>query len=254
MPRIRYLKLRFANALDSHEIPCFRAAIIERTRRRSSLFHNHSEDDACLYRYPFIQYKRVGGKACIVCLEEATDDIHHLLRERDLTLRIGSRLEPFRIDDVHLNYFNVRTWGRDFHYRIDNWMALNQDNYRQFIDLREAAERRAMLVRILTGNLLAFAKYLNWSVEERIQAQIDEILHYRRAIHKGRQVLVFSALFRCNVSIPPYVGIGKGASLGFGVVRGRREEAGIRDSEVGSRKSEAGRSRSGVGGAELTQD
>jgi CRISPR/Cas system endoribonuclease Cas6 (RAMP superfamily) len=36
---------------------------------------------------------------------------------------------------------------------------------------------------------------------------------------KGRKVLTFCVNFKTNVSLPDYVGLGKGSSVGFGVVK-----------------------------------
>ena len=52
-----YLQLVFDTPLQSYEIPKFRAAVIEKTKRQSDLFHNHTEDAGVIYRYPLIQYK-----------------------------------------------------------------------------------------------------------------------------------------------------------------------------------------------------
>jgi hypothetical protein len=57
MPKIRYLKVRFAQKIFPTDIPLFRAAVIEKTERVASLFHNHKDDQQVIYRYPLIQYK-----------------------------------------------------------------------------------------------------------------------------------------------------------------------------------------------------
>jgi hypothetical protein len=38
--------------------------------------------------------------------------------------------------------------------------------------------------------------------------------------YKDTKVLCFDLVFDCNVSLPPYIGLGKHASTGFGIVRG----------------------------------
>jgi hypothetical protein len=68
MPRIRYLKIQFSNNLQAWELPAFRGAVIEKTKRQSVLFHNH-EGDGYRYAYPLIQYKVNRNKACVVCLD-----------------------------------------------------------------------------------------------------------------------------------------------------------------------------------------
>ena len=238
MPKIRYLRIQFDARVLPREVPCFRAAVIERTQRASSLFHNHRGPDGYHYRYPLIQYKALHGQAAMVCLNDGADDIHHLLQHRDLTLRIGDRRATFRIEDVRLSYFNVQTWRRHFHYSLHHWIALNQDNYRRFQALDSEVERLQLLERILTGNLLAFAKYIDWTVEDRIEVRITELKSTRYLPYKGQKVLAFSLNFRCNVSLPDWVGIGKGASSGFGTVKRFGNK-----STVDSPQSIAGRDR-----------
>jgi len=238
MPKIRYLCIQFDAPVLPREVPCFRAAVIERTRRASSLFHNHRNPDGYHYRYPLIQYKTIQGKAGIVCLNDGADDIHHLLQHRDLTLQIGDRRATFRIEDVRLNYFNVQVWQTYFHYSLHHWIALNQDNYRRFQALDSEVERLQLLERILTGNLMAFAKYIDWTVEDRIEVRITKLKRIRYLPYKGQKVLAFSLNFRCNVSLPDWVGIGKGASTGFGTVK---QLFGSRKAESGKRKAESHR-------------
>ncbi len=84
MPKVRYLKVRFAQCIFPYDIPKFRAAVIEKTERIASLFHNHKNDQEVIYRYPLIQYKVTHRKASIICLDAGTDDIHHLLQHREL--------------------------------------------------------------------------------------------------------------------------------------------------------------------------
>lgn len=81
--RNRFLQIVFDQPVQSYEIPYFRAAVIEKTKRESTLFHNHVDNDSFIYRYPLIQYKVKDRKPCLVCLNEATDDIHYLLREKN---------------------------------------------------------------------------------------------------------------------------------------------------------------------------
>lgn len=220
MPKIRYLKIRFENDLHPCEIPGFRAAVIEQTRREAPLFHNHAGDDGFIYQYPLIQYKVTRRKASVVCINEGTDEIHTLLKHRRLHFRIGAREEDYRIEDVNLHYFNVQTWQRPFPYRIHNWLALNQKNFHEYLDLGSDAEKLAFLERILTGNILAFAKGIDWQVEDQITVRIPELPAAKSLKFKGLPMMGFTMNFHANVSLPHFIGLGKGSSLGFGVVSG----------------------------------
>ncbi|MCB0596843.1 MAG: hypothetical protein H6557_33145 [Lewinellaceae bacterium] len=227
MPKIRYLKIRFANALFPYEVPCFRSAVIEATERQSSLFHNHKQE-GFHYRYPLIQYKVTDKKASIICLESGTDDIHYLLQQRSLSLRIGQHIHDFEIEDVQLRYHQVQSWQARFHYALLHWQALNQENYRRYSALQTEVERLQFLEKMLLGNLLAFARSINWEPEHSIELSITRLKGEKWLPFKGRKVITFTLNFSANVSLPDYIGLGKGVSVGFGSVLGFGEVEPIR--------------------------
>ncbi len=119
MNKTRYLHIVFSEPIQSYDIPKFRAAVIEKTKRESTLFHNHIDDNAFIYRYPLIQYKATDKKASMVCLAEATEDIHYLLKQKKFDFRIGQQVHDFEIDDVRLKYEHIQTWDEDFRYKSE---------------------------------------------------------------------------------------------------------------------------------------
>lgn len=221
MPEIRYLSIRYANELNSREIPFFRSAVIEKTKRKASLFHNHKDDKQYHYRYPLIQYKLAKDKASIICINEGTDDIHQLLQQRDMRLRIGKQVQDFKIEDLQLNYQTLTSGTAMQSYKIRNWMAFNQQHHQRFKELEgDQAAQTQLLADILRGNLLSFAKGIKWYVEDRIVVEIDRVYSSRIQPFKGNKVLTFDLLFRTNMALPNWIGLGKGVSVGFGVVFG----------------------------------
>ena len=221
MPKIRFLRIRFDHPIFPYDIPRFRAAVIEKTEREAPLFHNHHGDSGYMYRYPLIQYKVTYKKASIICVNEGADEIHHLLQHRDMTLRVGDKVNNFSVEDVDLGYFQVQTWQSSFDYSLLNWLALNQVHHRRFLELEgNDTEQLQLLESILTGNILSLAKGIGWTVDEQIQVKITELKRLKMLPFKKRQVLAFTLNFQSNVSLPDFVGLGKGASVGFGVVKG----------------------------------
>ncbi|MEZ5040683.1 MAG: CRISPR-associated endonuclease Cas6 [Saprospiraceae bacterium] len=222
MPKLRYLRIRFAQPIFAYDIPKFRAAVIEKTERVSALFHNHKDDTEVLYRYPLIQYKVTNKKASIICLEEGSDDIHYLLQHRELDLRVGDSTNSYTVEDVDLHYHMVQTWHTTFEYSLLNWIALNQKHHQRFKELEgDEKAQIELLSSILRGNILAFAKGINWWVEDTIAVEITKIKEIKTLpIHKNyKDVLTFSLNFRTNVSLPDYIGLGKRVSIGFGTVK-----------------------------------
>lgn len=220
MPKIRYLRIRFAQNLFPYDIPKFRAAVIEKTEREAPLFHNHKGNEGFHYRYPLIQYKVTHKKASIVCLNAGTDDIHYLLQQRDMNLTIGRTSHTFEVEDVDLHYHNVQIWDMNFEYSLLNWLALSQKSYLEYEQLQgDETAQIELLNRKLTGNIISFAKGIKWDVKERIVTEITKIKGMKMLPFKRKRLLAFSVNFRCNVSLPDFVGLGKGSSVGFGVVK-----------------------------------
>jgi len=75
MNRIRVLDIEFENDIQPWEVPAFRGAVIESAGRKNILFHNHKQDKF-VYSYPLIQYKRIGKKPHLVCIDDGVDEIH----------------------------------------------------------------------------------------------------------------------------------------------------------------------------------
>lgn len=217
--KTRYLHIVFSEEIQSYEIPYFRAAVIEKSKRESSLFHNHIDDEKVIYRYPLIQYKIKDRKPSLICLAEATEDIHYLLKQKDFRFRIGKETIDFEIEDVRLKYEQIQTWDVMFTYNIHNWMALNQDNYSLYKVLTRLSDKIAFLEEMLEKHIRIFMESLGAEENQPLQIVITELKGEKHIEYKGIFHLTFSLNFTCNLSIPDYVGIGKGVSVGFGIVK-----------------------------------
>ncbi len=100
---INILTIQFANEIPQYEIPLFRGAIIHSLGNKSILFHNH-EGKNFRYSYPLVQYKRIEGKAAIVCIGKGGENIHELLSTGTTQLRIGEKGVNMRIESIHVNF------------------------------------------------------------------------------------------------------------------------------------------------------
>lgn len=106
MNKTRFLSIHFDKPIMAYDIRKFRGAVIEKTKGQSDLFHNHGADGKSIYRYPLIQYKVIDKRPMVLCLNEATDDIHYFLENRDFDLRIGNKNMLFSIADIHMKSQN----------------------------------------------------------------------------------------------------------------------------------------------------
>ena len=224
MPKyIRTLTITYDTEISYKEIPLFRGAVLKSMGDKANLlFHNHTGDETFRYAYPLIQYKRLGGKASMVCVEEGADFIGQFLSESDGTLKIGQRevnCNACRVTPVRLL---VQTWKAPFKYHLNRWLPLNAKNYRIYQMTDDENERRILLENILKANLLSMLKGLGIHLEDELLVMISELSEPYILYNKGIGMMAFNADFTSNLSIPNNLGIGKNASIGFGVVHQER--------------------------------
>lgn len=219
MNKTRYLQILFDQNFQAYDIPKLRAAIIEKTKRESDLFHNHLDNEHFIYRYPLIQYKIRDKKPCLICLKEATDDIHYLLKHKDFKFNISGKIYDFEIEDVWLRYAQIQTWDAEFKYSVLHYMALNQDNYAEYKKLDSIVDRVNFIQDILEKHINIFAEEMNAFCPISLSVKLLDIKDEKFIEYKGVFHLTFNITFKSNLHIPDYVGIGKGVSIGFGIVR-----------------------------------
>jgi hypothetical protein len=215
---IRYLRVSFKDSLAAYEIPALRGGVIAKVGPEHDRFHNHQTDGRALYRYPLVQYKRLYGKAAMLCLGPAVDDIHQFFTQPDVRIPISGRQLDMEVDRLELHSHRLNVWDRPQAYRIHNWIGLNAEAYKTYTETRSAVARLEMLTRKLKGNILAMAKGLDWYIEDPIELDWHDMPEVRTVKLKGVPVLAFTGHFETNVSLPPFAGLGKSSSLGFGTV------------------------------------
>lgn len=180
-----------------------------------SLLHNHGEQGRELYRYPLVQYKIVDGTPVVLALGDGIEAVQPLVASRR-ELALGGRRYPRGALRLSLEAAEIGDTEEHLRYRfLTPWFGLNQDNHRRF----EAAgpeERRALLDRVLAGNVLSMAKGLGLTVEGRLT--VDSALAPRPVGFKEGTVLGFTGEFSVNYVIPELLGLGKSVSRGFGTV------------------------------------
>lgn len=219
MKYIRALTIITDAEIHQNEVPLFRGAVINSLGEHPNLyFHNHLDDDKFRYAYPLIQYKRLGGKAAIVCVEEGVDIIGQFLTEVNGTLNIGERQITCHTDKIQPAKILVQTWEEMFNYHISRWLPLNSQNYQRYKDIEGVVEKVSFLENILKANLLSMLKGLDIHLEKELILKITEISDSYLIHHKGVKMMAFNADFKCNLSIPNNIGIGKNASIGCGII------------------------------------
>lgn len=217
MKKIRVLDIQFENEIKAWEIPALRGAIVAITGKEHILFHNHNKN-GFRYSYPLIQYKTIHNKPHIICIQDGVDEIHHFFENKQEGIFLGERAYELKVENINLNQFTMQVWDKAFHYDLYHWLPLNQENHKLYYELDDDQEKKNFLQQVLTGNILSLAKGIGWEVDKPIITQIKEIRRIHKVSVKKTNREVFDISFRTNVFLPKNLGLGKNASVGFGIV------------------------------------
>ena len=218
MYKLPTIVIQFNNEIESKALPFFRGAVIASLEKKDILFHNHDEDKL-RYSYPLIQYKRIHQKAAVMGIGKGIEVISQLLNAHDFNYQIGKEKVEMRIEAVNA-YDNeiVLKEGASYPFRLQNWLPLNSSNYAQYQNSESLVERIQILERVLIGNILSFLKGIGIHLEEQIDLHITDITGQRAVTYKKVKLMAFDIEFKTNIQLPQYIGIGKNASIGCGVL------------------------------------
>jgi len=217
MGKVKTLIIKFENQLERYEIQLFRGAVIAAVGQEDHiLFHNHIGDQF-RYAYPLIQYKRIHKCAAIVCVNEGTETIGDFFSSCNFKFTMGEREVEMVISSVKAYQTEVQVWSTQFAYSIRNWLPLNSENYRKYISIDGLAEKTKFLEKILKGNILSFLKGVGIHIDEDLQCTITQLSEPKTVKNKNVKLMSFDAQFKSNVSLPDFIGLGKNASLGYGM-------------------------------------
>ena len=218
MYKLPTIVIQFDNEIESKALPYFRGAVIASLEKKDILFHNHDEEKL-RYSYPLIQYKRIHRKAAVMGIGKGIEVISQLLSARDFNYQIGNEKVEMHIEAVNA-YDNeiLLSSQADNPYRLNNWLPLNSENYAKYHHAESLIERIAILERVLTGNILSFLKGVDIYLDEQVELHITDITNQRPYTYKKVKLMAFDIEFKTNIQLPQYIGIGKNASVGCGVL------------------------------------
>lgn len=215
---VRTLIIRFDNEIQPFEVPLLRGCVIASVGKEADiLLHNH-DGDRLRYSFPLVQYKRINKKACIVCIEQGADIIGQFFTANPGNFQIGDRSVDLQIESVVPRKTTIQVWDSVFKYHLRRWLPLNSINFETYRKTETMTERIGMLERILVGNILSMAKGLGVYFDKQVACSITNMSEPRLVKVKETKVLMFDVDFRSNVSLPDLVGIGKHASIGYGII------------------------------------
>lgn len=220
--KVRYLLLTLSTRINTSQLEALRGAIIELSGN-DMLYHNH-KGSGFAYRYPLVQYKRIGGHGAMLVIGEAVETVGKLLNVDNPQLRIGAEHVPYEIERVLPGNMIVQVWNTQFSYYLNHWLPLNKENYEKYLSLSSVADKARLLEQVLTGNVLSMCKGLGVHLSEKVECVITQLSQPSKVRYKGTYMMEFDVEFDCNVSVPDYFGLGKGVSLGHGVCVRKKKE------------------------------
>lgn len=213
---IKTLLVCFENKLMPYQISGFRGAVIEKVGRENILFNHHISDDKYLYKYPLIQYKSLNNLSAIFCIGEGVDNIYRLFQSNDWFINLQGNKIELKIDNLNLANNELKISSSKYSYSITNWIALNKENFQIYLKSDSLKDKIEILEKVLVGNIISFAKGIDWRIEEPLKVAISNILLTKNIRYKSVPMVSFDIEFNVNAVLPSNIGLGKSVSHGFG--------------------------------------
>jgi len=181
-----------------------------------SEFHHH---DSNPYRYPLIQYKKLGKTLVVLGINEHAKTV----QEKIPTLtHINLPSSRAKVTAIALESRTTPVAEGYAAYRFATpWLALNSENYAKYRAL-DAKLRPGFLEGILAANALSMLKGVNMRAPFRVMARLGQH-RPTPVICNANRFMGFWGSFALNVTLPNYMGLGKSVAKGFGAI-GREEK------------------------------
>lgn len=214
--RLKHLRI-LTIPFDTKNYQSSEGAIIHLTKEKNAFFHNHSETEV-INQYPKIQYKKIRGKAALICIDEGTEAIHDFFAGFHEPFIFGTEQRELKVEDIKAHSFNVGVWDNSFEYQLANWLPLNQENYQKYNEVESYHEKMQILESVLLSNVLTFCEGIEVNAERPIKAAITRIVNEKKIMYKGTLMQAYDVDIKTNFLMPNFIGLGKGSGLGYGVI------------------------------------
>lgn len=214
LTKIQFPEIQLATR-DAHKLRGYFGNLF---KEHSPLLHNHYEDGTFRYRYPQVQYKVIDKTPTLVGILEGSELLTQLFLKIN---EIDIEGLKYQVHSKNISQENVNCgYSNEIHeYQFKTlWYALNQANYKEYSQLKNQAEKEAMLNRILIGQMLSFFTNIELQLkpEERLMTKVK--VSERSSQLKGNRLIVFKGSFVSNAILPNHIGIGRSVSRGFGSI------------------------------------
>ena len=187
--------------------------------KEHDLIHNHDEKGNPIYRYPLIQFKLIDKTPAIIAIRDKAVKIFSEIFMKLDRIVIEDTVIPVFEKDLKVEEVDFGYSDEIFMYEFASpWIGLNQKNFKKYNDAGND-EKNEILKKVMTGNILSMAKYLDCRLSKDEIIKIDHKLKKIKVNLKGKSMTAFTGIFKTNFCLPDYLGIGKSVSRGFGAVK-----------------------------------
>jgi hypothetical protein len=208
--------------LKAFEIPKLRGYFANKYPDKS-LFHNHLAPGKLSYQAPKIQYRIYEGHPALIGIGEGIQLVKQIMLDNH-HIQIGEKNMMVREVQVELLKADFGQTPSFQDYRFSSvWMALNQENYRDYIKMNSMDQKRR-LKQILKGNLLTLSKAFSYTIPDFEAIEVDGWFKPVSRNFHNIPMHCFTGEFTVNFMIPDYLALGKQSARGFGVVQRQKEE------------------------------
>jgi len=218
MKTVRLIHITLApDSFSPADIPRLRAYLSKQFPLYNEL-HNHTPEGGFRYVYPEIQFKFIDHNPVLIGYGKTGDIIIELFQ------KIGYIELNHRRIEIPEKWIRVteQPFGecKEFirYSFVTPWMALNQDNYRKYMNLN-VYEKEIKLNSILWGNIRSLAHGLGHWIENDELMKVNGHFSAQTGQFKGNTMMTFSGHFITNFAIPEYLGLGKQVARGYGAVK-----------------------------------
>lgn len=212
--RIKFPEIKLQTR-DAHKLRGYFGNLF---KEHSPLLHNHYEDGRFRYKYPSIQYKIINKTPTLIGINEGAELLPSLfLKIKELDIN-GEKIV---INTKNIALSTVKTGYSEelYEYKFATlWMALNQQNYPRYTQLKTSKEKEAMLNAILVGHILSFFRNTGIELSSTERLMVKTKLQEKSTKFKENKMIAFSGSFIVNAFLPSEIGLGKSVSRGFGTI------------------------------------
>jgi hypothetical protein len=152
----------------------------------------------------------------ILAINEGVEALQRVLGNNKWELNWDGETFPLRIEDLKMREAHFAMLETPKLYLVEDWLALNEDNYKLWQKAPNLVARVQLLEKLLANQLLALCKGLDYQLPERLEVNIQHLKKTRKLNLHGTGRVSFDVHFDANIFLPPGLAFGKGVSHGFG--------------------------------------